>query len=72
MSFLQDINAEAAAKGILPDPLRGSVGIIEGDQLYDMIRQLTPINGTALLSAYARGDTDALGPLRLYLKVETR
>ena len=72
MSFLQDINAEAAAKGILPDPLRGSVGIIEGDQLYDMIRQLTPINGTALLSAYARGDTDALRPLRLYLKVETR
>ncbi len=72
MSFLQDINAEAAAKGILPDPLRGSVGIIEGSQLYDIIRQLTPINGTALLSAYARGSTDALGPLRVYLKVEPR
>jgi len=72
MSFLQDINAEASAKGILPDPLRGSIGVIEGNQLYDIIRQLTPINGTALLSAYARGNTDALGPLRVYLKVETR
>ena len=71
MSFLQDVNAAATARGILPDPIRGSVGVMEGSQFYDVVQALTPINGTVLLSAYARTDTDALGPLRINLKLET-
>ncbi len=72
MAFLQDINEAATSKGILPDPIRGSVGIIEGNQIYDIINQLRPITGTALLTAYAKGDTDALGPLRIYIRVDTQ
>jgi len=71
MSFLQDVNAAATARGILPDPIRGSVGVMEGSQFYDVVQALAPINGTVLLSAYARTDTDALGPLRINLKLET-
>ncbi|MFC2342653.1 MAG: DUF3084 domain-containing protein [Negativicutes bacterium] len=71
MSFLRDVNAAAIAQGILPDPIRGSVGIMEGSQFYDIVQALVPLDGTIVLSAYARADTDALGPLRLNLKVET-
>ncbi len=71
MSFLQDVNEAAAARGILPDPIRGSVGVMEGSQFYDIVQTISPMDGTILLSAYARGDTDALGPLRLNLRVET-
>ena len=71
MSFLRDVNAAATAQGILPDPIRGSVGIMEGSQFYDIVQALIPLDGTVVLSAYARTDTDALGPLRLNLKVET-
>ena len=71
MSFLQDVNAAATARGILPDPIRGSIGVMEGSQFYDLVQALGPINGTVLLSAYARTDTDALGPLRINLKLET-
>lgn len=71
MSFLQDVNAAATARGILPDPIRGSVGVMEGSQFYDLVQTLSPLNGTVLLSAYARTDTDALGPLRINLKLET-
>jgi uncharacterized protein (DUF3084 family) len=71
MSFLQDVNAAAAARGILPDPIRGSVGVMEGTQFYDIVQAIAPLEGTIMLSAYARGDTDALGPLRLNLKLET-
>ncbi len=71
MSFLRDVNAAATARGILPDPIRGSVGIMEGSQFYDIVQALVPLDGTVVLSAYARDDTDALGPLRLNLKMET-
>ena len=70
MDFLQQVNAAAAAKGILPDPIRGSVGVMEGEQFYDIVQSITPLQGNILLSAYARGDTDALGPLRLNIKLE--
>lgn len=70
MSLLKDVNADATARGMLPDPIRGSVGIMEGSQFYDLVQALIPIDGIIVLSAYARSDTDALGPLRLNLKLE--
>lgn len=70
MAFLKDVNAEAVGRGILADPIRGSVGIIEGDQYYGMVESLMSIRGNVVLSAYARGKTDALGPLRLNVKME--
>ena len=70
MNFLQEVNLAATTKGILPDPLRGSVGVIEGVQFYGMVNSLRSVRGPVVLSAYANGDTDALGPLRLTLKMD--
>ena len=70
MNFLQEVNLAATTKGILPDPLRGSVGVIEGAQFYGMVNSLRSVRGPVVLSAYANGDTDALGPLRLTLKMD--
>ncbi len=70
MSFLKDVNAAATAKGILPDPISGSVGVIEGEQFYDVVQTIAPLRGKIALSAYARSDTSAMGPLRLNLKLE--
>ncbi len=71
MAFLKDVNAAATSRGILPDPIRGSVGVMEGSQFYEVVQALVPIKGPIILSAYARSDTDALGPLRLNLKLES-
>lgn len=70
MDFLKRVNAAAAAHGILPDPIRGTVGVIDGEQLYDIVQTVEPLYGMILFSAYARDDTDALGPLRLNIKLE--
>ncbi len=70
MSFLQDVNAAATAKGILQDPISGAVGVIEGEQFYSVVQAIMPLRGTIALSAYARSATDAMGPLRLNLKLE--
>ena len=70
MDFLKRVNAAASAHGILPDPIRGTVGVIDGDQMYSIVQTIEPLYGMILLSAYAHDDTDALGPLRLNIKVE--
>jgi uncharacterized protein (DUF3084 family) len=70
MNFLKDVNFAATSKGILPDPLRGTVGVMEGAQFYDVVAQLKGQRGPVMLLAYANGDTDASGPLRLKIEVE--
>ena len=70
IAFLKNVNAAAVKKGILADPLKGSVGVIGGTQFYDVINSLVSIRGEIVLSAYAAQSTDALGPLRLKLKVQ--
>lgn len=69
MEFLKDINQQATARGILPDPITGAVGAMEGDQFYGIVNDLSMLKGPVTISAYARSVTDALGPLRLKLKV---
>ena len=71
VSFLREVNEAASDKGILPDPIRGTVGVIEGAEFYGLVQELMSHTGNVVLSAYAAGDTDALGPLRLRFKVES-
>ena len=70
MSFLQIVNHEATSKGILPDPVRGSVGVVEGAQFYDLVSSLTGKSGKIVINAFAVSDTDVLGPLRVVFKLE--
>ncbi len=70
MDFLMNVNQAAVAKGILPDPISGSVGVIEGAQFYNLVESLQRATDHIVLSAYARDATDAQGPLRLNFKLE--
>ena len=70
MDFLQRVNYTAASNGVLPDPLRGSVGVIEGAQFYEMVESITGLSGKILLSAFAVADTDVLGPLRINFQLQ--
>ena len=70
MAFLREVPAAAAAKGILPDPIRGTVGVIEGAEFYALVQDLAGRTGAVVISAFADGDTDAMGPLRLKFKIE--
>ncbi len=70
--FLMSVNRAAVDKGILADPLTGSVGRLNGDQLYEIFGAITSARGKILLTAYALEDTTSLGPLRLKIKVTQR
>ena len=70
--FLMDINRIAVEKGSLADPLTGSVGSMDGTQLYEIIDSLMTAKGKVLLKATARDETTSIGPLRLNIKLEQR
>lgn len=70
MRFLQDVNAAAKEKGILPDPIQGSVGVMENAQFFEIVNAMTALRGAGVLSAAAREKTGRVGPLRLRLRVE--
>jgi len=70
--FLTEINRAAVEKGILADPLTGSVGSMDGAQLYEIFDSISAAKGRILLTATAREETTSLGPLRLNIKLEQR
>ena len=70
--FLSEINQIAVEKGILSDPLTGSIGIMDGTQLYEIFDSISSAKGKILLTATAREKTDSLGPLRLNIKLEQK
>ena len=68
-SFLQEVNGIATQKGVLPDPISGNVGIIEGEEIYNTINDLRAAHGNATIYAYAKGTCEVFGPLRVRLKI---
>ena len=70
--FLTEINQIAVEKGSLADPLTGSVGSMDGTQLYEILDSLMTAKGEVLLTATARDETTSIGPLRLNIKLEQR
>ena len=71
-NFLTEVNYAAISKGILPDPLTGNVGVMEGSQLYELFDELSKIHGKVKLTARTREDIYSIGPLRLNIKLEQK
>ncbi len=68
--FLRQVNRAAVEKGVLPDPIRGTVGVMEGTQFYQLVDAIAELKGPIVLTAYAREETKTMGPLRLSVKLE--
>ncbi len=67
--FLQKVNAQAIVKGILPDPLQGTVGVISGSQLFDTVNKVKRVGGRVELSAVTKADIHTSGPLQIEIRV---
>ncbi len=71
IAFLQKVNAEATKQGILPDPIQGTVGVMSGAQLYDTINRVNRYYGKVQLTAVAKDDVYAAGPLKIDIQVKS-
>ncbi|MCX7780721.1 MAG: DUF3084 domain-containing protein [Negativicutes bacterium] len=71
LKFLQKVNQKAIEQGVLPDPLQGTVGEMSGSQLYDTINRVKRAGGKVELTATAKNDIYAVGPLRVEVKIRS-
>ena len=70
--FLTEVNHAAVKKGILPDPISGNVGVLEGNQIYELFEEIEKTSGKFTLTARARDNVQSSGPLRLKIKVTSK
>lgn len=70
LQFLQQVNNSAVEKGILVDPLNGTVGSIRGIELFNTVAQLKRRSGRIELQAVALGDTSVAGPLAIKILLD--
>jgi len=68
MRFLQQVNARAVDKGILPDPLQGTVGALSGAQFFETVNKVKRAGGLVELAAVTKGDIYTAGPLQIEIK----
>ena len=69
LSFLKDVNAEARARGVLPDPLTGDVGSVSGDVLFRTVQSMESMRGAVRIDAVATEDTYTDGPVVISLRI---
>lgn len=70
LQFLQQVNSIVVEKGVLSDPLQGTVGSISGTELFNVVNQLEKKGGFVQLRAVALADTSVAGPLEIKIVIE--
>ena len=71
IDFLQKVNTAAVTKGILPDPIQGTVGSMSGSQLFDIVSRVKRQSGKVELTAVAKSDTYTVGPLQIEIRIKS-
>ena len=69
MEVLHEVNRTARSKGMLADSISGTVGVIDGEQVYRIMSEMQRSTGDTMISAFAQEVTNVLGPLRLRLQL---
>lgn len=72
LQFLKDVNHEATAKGVLPDPITGNVGQLDTKEMLDVIQRVKELGGRCRLIAIAKHDTYTAGPVTIDVKVQPK
>lgn len=72
LRFLKDLNRYAQSKGVLPDPITGNVGVLEGQELMNVIQKVKDFGGNCILTVTAVRDVYSQGPLAIDVKVERK
>ena len=58
-------------KGIIPDPLQGTVGVVSMEQYFEALNQLRKLKGIVDISTVAAEDIFSAGPLRIHIQIRS-
>ena len=69
MAFLKAVNRAAQADGVIPNPITGDVGAITSTELSNASEKIRSLGGKVVITAKARRDITAAGPVLLDLEI---
>lgn len=67
--FLRRVNEIAVQKGIIPDPLQGTVGAVSMEQYFETLNQVRKLRGTIEITAVTTEPITSAGPLKITIQV---
>lgn len=69
LAFLREVNTKARQQGVLPDPITGNVGQLDGQELFTTIREIERVGGNTHVTAIATEDIYTEGPVKIKIIV---
>lgn len=69
LRFLKEVNEAATKNGVVPDPITGNVGQVNGQQLFHTMELVQQYNGRVVLEAVAKNDISTEGPVHIDIVV---
>lgn len=69
LTFLHEVNLQAKAKGVIPNPVTDEVGSLAGEELYTSIDELKRLSGPVTIQAVTKEDTYTDGPIPITLHI---
>ncbi len=69
--FLRRVNEMAVQKGIIPDPLQGTVGAVSMEQYFGALNQLRKLKGPVEISAVTVEEIFSAGPLLIDIQIRS-
>jgi len=70
IGMLQRVNMAAVKKGVIPDPLRGTIGSVQALEIYNTVKKVKDINKEVTVSVIALDDTNVADSLKVRLQVK--
>ncbi len=68
-AILRSVNSRAQRDGVLPDPLRGTVGNLSASEFFDAVDTLTNRERTTRIIVKAEDDIYTEGPVRVKIQI---
>ena len=69
--FLRRVNETAVLKGVIPDPLQGTVGALPVEKYFEAVTQLRRLKGPVEITAVTTETIFSAGPLHIAIQVQS-
>ena len=67
--LLRKLNSKAVQDGVLPNPIDGTIGILDGSDFFDAVDKLVAYNGSVDIDIYTKEKVYTEGPVRVKIKL---
>lgn len=68
--FLRRVNEAAVQKGVIPDPLQGTVGALPVEKFFEAVNQLRRLKGSVKITAVTTETIYSAGPLQITIQIQ--